>query len=105
MRRKHRNPEERAAAVAAWQASGETTEGWAAKAGVTPSTLSRWRAEVARGRMGFVRVAGGSAVAAGNEAGLSREWTVEAGDLRVRLARGTAWADVTRLMAALRSAP
>lgn len=104
MKRKHRSVAERAAAVAAWQASGETAEVWAAGAGIAPSTLSRWRSEASGGRVGFVQVARG-AVVASDEAGLSREWTVEAGDVRVRLSRGTAWADVTRLVAALRSAP
>ena len=53
--------------------------------------------------LGFVRVVPSVAVAT-EDAGLSREWMLEAGDMRVRVGRGTAWSDVTRLLSALRSA-
>lgn len=107
MKRKHRSRAERAAAVAAWRASGETAQRWATSAGIAPSTLSRWCAEEIRRNgagVGFVRVARGAASAVENSA-LSSEWTVEVGELRVRIGRGTAWADVTRLLQALGRAP
>ena len=118
---KHRNLAERAAAVVAWSRSGEAADAWANRAGISVSSFARWRAEAEaaaasvrgeRSPVAFMRLPATSERTAWPDiatphapAGLSREWTLEAGDVRVRLSRGTAWDDVARLLAAVRSTP
>lgn len=55
--------------------------------------------------MEFVRLPAPGRSSSADDTGLSCEWTLEVGLVRVRLSRGTAWDDVSRLLAALRSAP
>ena len=61
MGRKRRNREEWVEVVGRWRASGQSCKGFAARLGVSPSTLSWWAWEL--GRSGELEQAGTSFVA------------------------------------------